>query len=61
MMRFQVPPRADSLNHTPIRYVNNLLLKLIDGKTPWLIRCANVMRELLRPPLYYVLSAQYFG
>jgi hypothetical protein len=33
MMRFQVPPRADSLNHTPIRHVNNLLLKLIDGKT----------------------------
>jgi hypothetical protein len=32
MMRFQVPPRADSLNHTPIRHVNNLLLKLIDGK-----------------------------
>src|SRR3954462_5223165 len=32
MMRFQVPPRADSLNHTPTRHVNNLLLKLIDGK-----------------------------
>jgi hypothetical protein len=32
MMRFQVPPRAESLNHTPIRHVNNLLLKLIDGK-----------------------------
>jgi hypothetical protein len=32
MMRFQVPPRADSLNHTPIRHVNNLLLKLIDGE-----------------------------
>src|SRR3954453_7106301 len=32
MMRFQVPPRADSLNHKPIRHVNNLLLKLIDGK-----------------------------
>jgi hypothetical protein len=32
MMRFQVPPRADSLNHTPIRHVNNLLLKVIDGK-----------------------------
>jgi hypothetical protein len=31
-MRFQVPPRADSLNHTPTRHVNNLLLKLIDGK-----------------------------
>src|SRR3954452_13318914 len=34
MMRFQVPPRADSLNHTPTRHVNNLLLKLIDGKAP---------------------------
>src|SRR3954447_21938975 len=32
MMRFQVPPRADPLNHTPIRHVNNLLLKLIYGK-----------------------------
>src|SRR3954465_15214640 len=32
MMRFQVPPRADSLNHKPIRHVNNLLLILIDGK-----------------------------
>src|SRR3954449_901429 len=32
MIRFQVPPRADSLNHTPTRHVNNLLLKLIDGK-----------------------------
>src|SRR3954468_11673367 len=37
MMRFQVPPRADSLNHKPIRHVNNLLLILIDGKEfdPW--------------------------
>jgi hypothetical protein len=34
MMRFQVPPRADSLNHTPTRHVNNLPLKLIDGKMP---------------------------
>jgi hypothetical protein len=32
MMRFQVPPRADSLNHTPVPHVNNLLLKLIDSK-----------------------------
>src|SRR4051812_22528188 len=32
IIRFQVPPRADSLNHTPTRHVNNLLLKLIDGK-----------------------------
>src|SRR3954453_15616219 len=32
MMRFQGPPRADSLNHTPTRHVNNLLLKLIGGK-----------------------------
>src|SRR4051794_7835642 len=32
MMRFQVPPRPDPLNHTPIRHVNNLLLKLIYGK-----------------------------
>src|SRR3954451_24893601 len=35
MMRFQVPPRADSLNHKPIRHVNNLLLILIDGKVEY--------------------------
>src|SRR3954469_9568321 len=38
MMRFQVPPRADSLNHTPTRHVNKLLLKLIDGKPTTLCR-----------------------
>src|SRR3954447_15156835 len=32
MMRFQGPPPAEALNHTPIRQVNNLLAKLIDGK-----------------------------
>src|SRR4051812_9665169 len=32
MMRFQGPPRAEALNHTPIRQVNNLLAELIDGK-----------------------------
>jgi hypothetical protein len=32
MMRFQLPPRPASLNHTPIPYVNNLSAKLIDGK-----------------------------
>jgi hypothetical protein len=33
MRRFQGPPRAEALNHTPIRQVNNLLSELIDGKT----------------------------
>src|SRR4051812_4109216 len=33
MMRFQGPPRAEALNHTPIHQVNNLLAELIDGKT----------------------------
>src|SRR3954453_15446440 len=32
MMRFQGPPRAEALNHTPIHQVNNLLAELIDGK-----------------------------
>src|SRR4051812_6703121 len=32
MMHFQGPPRAEALNHTPIRQVNNLLAELIDGK-----------------------------
>ena len=32
MMRFQGPPRAEPLNHTPIPHVNNLPAKLIDGK-----------------------------
>jgi hypothetical protein len=31
-MRFQGPPRAEALNHTPIHQVNNLLAELIDGK-----------------------------
>src|SRR3954447_14159210 len=32
IVRFQDPPRADALNHTPIRYVNNVLSELMDGK-----------------------------
>jgi len=42
-MRFQGPPRAEALNHTPIHQVNNLLAELIDGKsaasfdTQWII------------------------
>jgi hypothetical protein len=32
MMRFQSPPRADSLNHTPVPHVNNLPSELIGGK-----------------------------
>jgi hypothetical protein len=32
MMRFQGPPRAESLNHTLIPHVNSLPSKLIDGK-----------------------------
>jgi hypothetical protein len=31
-VRSQDPPRADALNHTPIRYVNNVLSELMDGK-----------------------------
>src|SRR3954464_672795 len=37
MMRFQGPPRAEALNHTPIHQVNNLLAELIDGKKQNLI------------------------
>src|SRR3954451_1124875 len=33
MMRFQVPSRAQSLNHKPIPQVNSLTSKLIDGKS----------------------------
>jgi hypothetical protein len=33
-VRSQDPPRADALNHTPIRYVNNVLSELMDGKPP---------------------------
>jgi hypothetical protein len=32
MMRFQGPPRAESLNHTPVPHVNNLPSELIGGK-----------------------------
>src|SRR4051812_25735089 len=32
IVRFQDPPRADALNHIPIRYVNNVLSELMDGK-----------------------------
>jgi hypothetical protein len=32
MLRFQLPPRLESLNHIPIPYVNNLSAKLMDGK-----------------------------
>jgi hypothetical protein len=38
MMRFQVPSRAQSLNHKPIPQVNSLASKLIDGKDAWVIR-----------------------
>jgi len=33
MLRFQLPPRLESLNHIPIPYVNNLPEKLMDGKS----------------------------
>jgi hypothetical protein len=33
-MRFQEPPKAESLNHTSIPHVNNLPAELIDGKPP---------------------------
>jgi hypothetical protein len=32
MMRFQLPPRPESLNHIPMPCVNNLSQKLIDDK-----------------------------
>src|SRR3954453_17968702 len=32
IMRFQEPPKAESLNHTSIPHVNNLPAELIDGK-----------------------------
>jgi hypothetical protein len=31
-MRFQEPPKAESLNHISIPHVNNLPAELIDGK-----------------------------
>jgi hypothetical protein len=31
-MRFQGPPKTESLNHISIPHVNNLPAKLIDGK-----------------------------
>src|SRR4051795_1154009 len=34
IMRFQEPPKAESLNHTSIPHVNNLPAELIDGKEP---------------------------
>src|SRR3954447_1056241 len=34
MMRFQVPPRAESLNHTLIPHVKSFPSKLIDDKHP---------------------------
>src|SRR3954453_3161883 len=37
MMRFQVPSRAQSLNHKPIPQVNSLASKLIDGKVHWVL------------------------
>jgi hypothetical protein len=33
-MRFQGPPKTESLNHISIPHVNNLPAKLIDGKQP---------------------------
>jgi hypothetical protein len=58
MMRFQSPPRADSLNHTPVPHVNNLPSELIGGKpgTPLsgdqmsllaLPGCAQLLKEVL--------------
>src|SRR3954469_25878745 len=35
MMRFQVPPRAESLNHTLIPHVKSFPSKLIDDKGRW--------------------------
>jgi hypothetical protein len=43
MMRFQLPPRPESLNHIPIPYVNSLSAKLIDGK----------LRTLRHPLIFY--------
>jgi hypothetical protein len=37
IVRSQDPPRADALNHTPIRYVNNVLSELMDGKAETII------------------------
>src|SRR4051812_21952647 len=34
IMRFQEPPKAESLNHISIPHVNNLPAELIDGKMP---------------------------
>jgi hypothetical protein len=42
MRRFQGPPRAEALNHTPIRQVNNLLAELIDGKQ---VKLTDSLRE----------------
>src|SRR4051794_33927978 len=41
MMRFQLPPRPESLNHIPMPCVNNLSQKLIDDKGKYL----NVNKE----------------
>src|SRR4051812_27931796 len=54
MMRFQVPPRADSLNHTPTRHVNNLLLILIDGKLGHFTRLVFPDQNPLLPGLLYI-------
>jgi hypothetical protein len=43
-MRFQLPPRPESLNHIPIPYVNSLSVKLIDGK-PYIL---SLKGEVLR-------------
>src|SRR3954453_2604261 len=45
IVRFQDPPRADALNHTPIRYVNNVLSELMDGKPPHYLQCTPVRRD----------------
>jgi hypothetical protein len=46
MMRFQGPPRAEALNHTPIHQVNNLLAELIDGKGKGMFIPEEVFRAL---------------
>src|SRR3954468_6620058 len=57
MMRFQGPPRAEALNHTPIHQVNNLLADLIDGKKEkpnWLFYQMEMVPPLQSGQRYYV-------
>src|SRR4051794_3153241 len=59
MMRFQLPPRPESLNHTLIPYVNNLPAKLMDGKHNLhvLLGCAD--REIT--PYSCIMSSIFFN